>query len=252
MAEQSEKSHRLYDDLSWIWAMWGDPATEYREWSEELVGHIRTYATGEISTLLNVACGGGKNVYTLKRHFEVTGLDLSEKMLAQARELNPGCEFVQGDMRDFELDRKFDAIVIDDGVTYIATQSDLLTTFQNAFRHLRSGGVMVVAPDYTVETFRQNSTQIHRAEPHLKPEHLDVVMIENCYDPDPEDTTAESTFVYLIREHGQLRIEHDFHITGLFSIGVWRESLRRSGFEIHEEHSDPLPKGIPLLVCVKP
>jgi len=252
VAEQSDRSRRLYDDLAWIWPMWGDPATEYREWSEELVEHIRRRASGELTTLLNVACGGGKNVYTLKRYFEVTGLDLSETMLEHARTLNPDCEFVSGDMRDFELDRRFDVVLLDDGVTYMATESDLLRTFRNAFRQLRSGGVVAVAPDFTSETFQQNSTRIHRLEPHLEPEHLEVIIIENNYDPDPGDTTAHATFVYLIREHGRLRIEHDFHIVGLFSIEVWRDSLRQAGFEVHEEHSSLLPSGIPLFVCLKP
>jgi SAM-dependent methyltransferase len=252
MAEPRDRSQRLYDDLSWIWPMWGDPATEYRGWSEELLGHIRRYASGELATLLNLACGGGKNVYTLRRYFEVTGLDLSETMLDHARTLNPGCEFVRWDMRDFELDRRFDVVLIDDGITYITTEAELLQTFRNAFRHLRSGGVLVTAPDHIAETYEQNSTQLHRLEPHLEPEHLDVIIVENNYDPDPGDTTAETTFVYLIREHGELRIEHDLHIVGLFSIELWRDCLRRAGFELHEEHSSQLPKGVPVLIGVKP
>jgi SAM-dependent methyltransferase len=252
MAEQRGRSHRLYDDLSWIWPMWGDPAVEYREWCEEFLVHVRRHARGELRTLLNLACGGGKNIFTLRRSFEVTGLDLSETMLGHARELNPDCEFVRGDMRDFDLGREFDVVLIDDGVTYIATQPDLLQTFRNAFRHLRRGGVVVTAPDYTAETYEQNHTQIHRLEPHLQPDHLDVVIVENTYDPDPEDTTAQTVFVYLIREHGELRIEHDLHVVGLFSIEVWRDSLRRAGFDLHEEYPDQLQKGIPLFVGVKP
>jgi SAM-dependent methyltransferase len=243
---------RLYNDLSWIWPLWGDPKQEYREWSETVISLMRKYGTCELRSLLNLACGGGKNVYTLKRYFKVTGLDLSENMLGHARELNPDAEFVQGDMRNFSLGRQFDAILIDDGVSYLTSEDDLLCTFENAFSHLRSGGVMVVSPDQTKESFQQNSSKTFRAEPAAKPDHLDITMIENSYDPDPSDTTSEATFVYLIREHGRLRIEHDFHVCGLFSLEVWREALNHAGFQVHEVPSTREPQGPPVFACVKP
>jgi trans-aconitate methyltransferase len=68
--------------------------------------------------LLDIGCGGGKNVLNLKRQFAVTGVDLSSAMLAQAKELNPECMFVQGDMRTFRLDRTFDAVLMDDALSY--------------------------------------------------------------------------------------------------------------------------------------
>jgi cyclopropane fatty-acyl-phospholipid synthase-like methyltransferase len=40
--------------------------------------------------LLDIGCGGGKNVLNLNQDFDVTGLDLSPVMLAQSKELNPG------------------------------------------------------------------------------------------------------------------------------------------------------------------
>lgn len=44
------------------------------------------------------------NVFNLKRQFDVTGIDPSTAMLAQAKELNPECSFVLGDMRTFRLE----------------------------------------------------------------------------------------------------------------------------------------------------
>ncbi len=97
--------------------MWGDAATEYAHYCKHVTGLIRQYAKHSVTTLLDIGCGGGKNVLNLKREFQVTGLDLSSVMLAQAKQLNPDCTFVQGDMRTFRLDRTFDAVLVDDAIS---------------------------------------------------------------------------------------------------------------------------------------
>jgi len=44
------------------------------------------------------------------------------------------------------------------------------------------------------ETFRQNTTRVSYAEAKSKPANLDVVFIENNYDPDPTDDVYEDSF----------------------------------------------------------
>ena len=63
---------------------------------------------------------------------------------------------------------------------------------------------------------------------------LDVVFIENLYDPNPADEQYEATILYIIRDHGHLRIETDHWTMGLFSLETWRRVLRETGFEVHE------------------
>ena len=67
----------LYTDLAWLWPMWGDAATEYAHYCQHVTGLIRQYAKRPATTLLDIGCGGGKNVLNLKREFNVTGVDLS-------------------------------------------------------------------------------------------------------------------------------------------------------------------------------
>ncbi len=241
---------RLYSDLAWLWPMWGD-VEEYGPETDRCVEFMTRFAAIEARTLLDMGCGGGKNACHFKKRFEVTGIDISENMLANARALNPECTFRLGDMRCIDLNGRFDAVFINDSVNYMTTKEDLLALFTNARRHLRDGGVMVVSPDYCKESFRQNATRISHAASATKPENLDVVFIENDYDPDPEDDTYEATIVYLIREDGKLRIEHDFHLCGLFSLDVWRRSLAEAGFEVREEGRDGgYTKDLPTFVCV--
>ncbi len=241
---------RLYDDLAWLWPIWGNPE-EYADYGNHVTHVIRERAEIPVNSLLDIGCGGGKNVFNLKRSYSVTGLDLSPRMLELARQLNPECEFLQGDMRTFDLDRTFDAVLLDDAISYMATTADLRSAFAAAWRHLNPGGVMVVNPDDTKETFLQNRTVATPAGTR-KPAHVDVVFVENSFDPDPNDDHYEETMLYLIREHGRLRVEVDRHVLGLFALEVWRKALAEVGFKVDEETYVERGKKHVTFACLKP
>ena len=212
-----EDTCHLYNDLAWLWPMWGDAATEYAHYCRHVTGLIRQRAKRPATTLLDIGCGGGKNVLNLKRQFNVTGVDLSPIMLAQAKELNPECMFVQGDMRTFRLGQTFDAVLMDDAISYMSCLADFVAAFRTASAHLNPRGVLVVTPDVTLETFQQNKTITTPATR----DGFNVVFVENVYDPDPTDEQYETTILYLIRDHGRLRIETDHWTMGIFSLDTW-------------------------------
>jgi len=244
-------TNRLYRDLAWLWPLWSDPAGEYTTWCDRVTELIRRYSRHGPRSLLNMGCGGGKNAFNLKRHFAVTGIDISQAMLDLARRLNPECTFLQADMRNCSLGQEFDAILIDDAISYMVSGPELSAVFGTAHHHLRAGGVMVVSPDQTKETFQQNRTRVSHAEASVKPDNIDVVFIENEYDPDPTDDSYEGTMIYLIRQDGRLRVETDHHVLGLFPLEAWRKSLREVGFEIHEEKDGESTNDLPTFACVK-
>jgi SAM-dependent methyltransferase len=223
-------TYRLYTDLAWLWPMWGDATQEYAHYCQHVAAQIRRYAKRPVSTLLNMGCGGGKNALNLKREFEVTGVDLSSTMLEQAKTLNPECAFVEGDMRSCRLGRTYDAVLMDDAISHINCLTDFTAAFRTAHAHLNPGGVLVVTPDVTTETFVQNRTTV---TPSARA-GMEVVFVENVYDPDPTDGRYETTILYLIRDHGQLRIETDRWTMGIFSLDTWRGVLRETGFDVHE------------------
>jgi hypothetical protein len=61
--------------------------------------------------------------------------------LAVSRALNPECEHLDGDMRTVRLGRVFDSVLIQDAVTYMATESDLKRAMETAYVHCRPDGV---------------------------------------------------------------------------------------------------------------
>jgi trans-aconitate methyltransferase len=172
----ADMTNRLYADLAWLWPMWGDPS-EYVPYCDRVTQLIRQYAKREVRSLLNMGCGGGKNVFNLKQHFSVTGFDISPAMLDLARQLNPECRFVQADMRYFSLQERFDAVLIDDAICYMTMQADLRAVFERAYAHLNVDGVMVCGPDCTKETFTQNHTQVSHASSASKPEYVEAVFM---------------------------------------------------------------------------
>ena len=154
---------RLFSDLAWLWPLWGDATEEYAPYCDHVARMIHRYSRRRVATLLNIGCGGGKNVFNLKNHYRVTGLDLSPAMIAQAERLNPGCRFVEGDMRTFSLGETFDAVLMDDAISFMANRDDFSAAFRKAYDHLNPGGVLIATPDVTSETCR--SGQCRRLAP---------------------------------------------------------------------------------------
>ena len=142
---------RLYSDLSWLWPMWGDAEVEYAQYCAHVEDLIRRYARRPVVTLLDIGCGGGKNVFNLKERFRVTGLDLSPAMIAQARMLNPDCEFIEGDMRSFALGKTFDAVLIEN--SYDPDPSDDQFEATMLFLIRENGFLRVETDRYTLGLF---------------------------------------------------------------------------------------------------
>ena len=97
----------------------------------------------------------------------------------------------------------------------------------------------------------RHSAQQTIATPATRTGRIDVVFVENVYDPDPADEQYETTILYLIRDHGRLRIETDHWTMGLFSLDTWRRVLRETGFEAHEGRYNAGEDEYTVFACVK-
>src|SRR5258707_11718440 len=98
------KSEAFYDA---IYGTMKDYAVE----AQQIHALIQQYKQSSGTTLLDVACGTGRHLPFLREHYTLEGLDLDEQMLAIARQRNPEVVFHHADMADFDLGRRFDAIV---------------------------------------------------------------------------------------------------------------------------------------------
>ncbi|MFC1849012.1 class I SAM-dependent methyltransferase [candidate division CSSED10-310 bacterium] len=100
--------------------------------------------------VLELACGTGRISIPLAREgFQVTGLDLSDNMLAEARrksELeNLPLEWIQGDGRDFDLGKQFNLIFIPfNSLSEFHSRQDLESCFACVWQHLLPQGRFIV------------------------------------------------------------------------------------------------------------
>jgi SAM-dependent methyltransferase len=237
---------RMYGDLAWAWPIISRKEHYVNE-AENFARTIQQHTLFEPHTLLHLGCGGGHLDFTLKDHFQVTGIDISEGMLANARRLNSEGTYRVGDMRTVCLEQAFDAVIVADSIDYMLTEDDLRAACTTAFLHLKPGGVFCTYAEVTTESFQQNRTEVFGGTR----DGLEITAIGNRYDPDPTDTTYEHTFIYLIRRGGRLEIETDRHLSGIFPLETWHRLLQAIGFEVLRTQLDDEDQ-IPMFVCVKP
>lgn len=246
----SADKRRMYGDLSWTWPIISPPE-DYREESEEYIRLIKDQSRIPVKKLLNMGCGGGHNDHTLATAFDVTGVDLSREMLALARELNPDVTYINGDMRAIRLGQGFDAVTVFDSISYMRTPESLKAAFLTAYTHLRPGGVFVTCIEETVENFEQNKT----ISTTRQKDNIEITLVENYYDSDPDDYMYEANFVYFIRRSKELTIETDCHLLGLFPFAAWVETMESVGLEVYKRESIMQTvngKPLQILIGVKP
>jgi len=216
---------RAYGDLAWTETILAPP-DEYAEETKLLVNTIKEHSVNEVKTLLHLGCGAGGNDYIFKRCYQVTGADISEKMLEIARELNPEAVYHHGDMRTIELGEFFDAVVAPESIDYMRTEDELYNAIMTAQKHLKPGGIFLVVANIA-ERFRQNNFVYTGSR-----DDIEITLFENNYIPAHPGVTYEATLVYLIRRKGELEIYTDYHILGLFKLETWLDLLKRAGFDI--------------------
>ncbi len=216
-----------YSDLAWTESIVASPA-DYADETELYVNLIRENARTETRSLLHLGCGAGGHDYTFKKHFTITGVDISEEMLEIARKTNPEVTYVHGDMRSVDLNERFEVVAIPDSIDYMAALPDLRKAVAAACRHMVPGGVLLIVAK-TREEFQENNFCYTGAEG-----DVEITIFENNYIPKQDPSTYEATLVYLIRQKGELSIHADNHRLGLFSHKEWLSLLEEAGLTVKE------------------
>lgn len=246
----SDAQPLLYTDLADWFHLLTAPA-DYDEEAAFFMHHLAEATGAPPRTLLELGSGGGNMASHYKRHVEATLTDLSPRMLALSRRINPECEHVQGDMRTLRLGRIFDAVLVHDAVCYLTTEGDLRLMMETAFVHCRPGGVAIFAPDHVRENFAA-STEMggHDGEGRA------LRYLSWTWDPDPADGTYVTDFAYLLREDGRpTRCVYDRHVGGLFERATWVRLSEEVGFRprmLPLEHSEVPPGTVDVFVAAKP
>ncbi|MFD2284549.1 methyltransferase domain-containing protein [Pedobacter petrophilus] len=142
MEEESfEREHvfKVYDKIANWFSKNRDHVLIEKQYLDDVIKLIP--ADGEI---LDLGCGNGKPILEYLNHlgFKVTGVDASEKMLDLARLNFPQVTFLQEDMRNLQLTKKFDAIIAWHSFFHLpaADQSKMFSIFAH---HLQENGILL-------------------------------------------------------------------------------------------------------------
>jgi len=147
MMSEYSKLAKIYDALYSF--------KNYEAEAKRLHEIIAQKKTSPGNALLDVACGTGSHLSFLRRNYAVEGIDLTPEMLEVARARHPELVFHQGDMRSFDLGRRFDVVTcLFSSIGYMKTVRDLRAAVINMTRHLNPGGVLIVEPWLTEETWK--------------------------------------------------------------------------------------------------
>src|SRR4029079_9372483 len=122
--DRTAVSPRLYADLACLWPLVSPPAW-YRHEAARIAGLIREHASGSVRSVLELGSGGGHLASHLRTQFEMTLVDRSAEMLEQSRSLNQCCRHHQGTMEAIRLGERFDALLIYDAISYLASEEGL-------------------------------------------------------------------------------------------------------------------------------
>lgn len=110
---------------------------------------IKTYATNDARTILDLGCGtGGHAVLLTRKGYCVTGVDRSDAMLAIAKEKKRqrggSVKFQKGDISTMRIAGSFDAAIAMFAVMgYQTTNERLESSLLNIWRHLDREGLLI-------------------------------------------------------------------------------------------------------------
>jgi trans-aconitate methyltransferase len=199
---------------------------EYEEESAVYQGLLEEAGVPVGGTLLELGSGGGNNASHLKAHFQLTLTDLSGEMIEVSKLINPELEHIEGDMRTLRLGREFDAVFAHDAIDYMIEEPDLRSAMETAFVHTKPGGAALFVPDDVRETFKPRTDHGGNDDGARGARYL-----EWSWDPDPTDHSYVTDYALMLRdENGDLEIEYDQHVLGLFSRDDWMMWLKEAGF----------------------
>ncbi len=120
----------------------------YHMWADFVAG-IWSKHSFSPSSVLDLACGTGNvSLLLARRGYQVTGVDLSSRMLQVARKKLSSAglyaEFIRADMRSFKLAEPVDAAIsLFDSINYLLEPDDVMASFRCVADALKPGGMFV-------------------------------------------------------------------------------------------------------------
>ena len=157
MGQDLKKIEGLYDSLAEEWAEAFSGEHEKKPKDREILRRF-SQEVGTRRPVWDFGCGPGNTAAHLKDlGVEISGLDLSERMLEQARTRHPGLRLCKGNILDLEFaDRSLAGVVSFYAIIHFSKEQVKLA-FREIFRVLQPGGIFLF-------TYHIGETTLHLHE----------------------------------------------------------------------------------------
>ncbi|MEU3262982.1 MULTISPECIES: class I SAM-dependent methyltransferase [Streptomyces] len=196
----------------------------------------------DAASLLDIACGTGAHLARFAARFpHVEGVELSEPMLDLARARLPGVPLTLGDMRDFDLGRRFDAAVCLFGsLGYVDSADELDSALRSFARHLNPGGVLVVEPWWAPDTF----TPGHVSADVVEADGTRVARVSHASFATPAGDASLMRVHYVVAhpDHGIRHFAED-HVCRLFDSARYEAAFTAAGLAFERVESPVSARG---------
>ncbi|TDE28837.1 MULTISPECIES: class I SAM-dependent DNA methyltransferase [Flavobacterium] len=185
-------------------------------------------------TILEIGSGTGNLAKRFQeKNQDYIGLDYSQSMIAIAKERNKNVTFIHGDMREFELEKPVDCILITGRSTsYLITNEDVNNTFDSIYKNLNKDGTLIfdfIDANRFIPFTKENEIIIHKAE-------YDGV---KYYRNSKWKTTSSENFMlewtaqyYTLKNDEKEIIADDFSTVRVFTLNEIQLFLYLNDFEI--------------------
>lgn len=185
-------------------------------------------------TILEIGSGTGNLAKRFhENHHDYIGLDYSQSMNAIARKKNENCTFIHGDMREFELEKPVDSIIITGRSTsYLISNDDVHSTFDSIYHNLTEDGILIfdfIDANRFIPFIKENEIILHQAE------YKGVKYYRNSR----WKTTLSDNFMlewtaqyYTMKDNEKEIIADDFSTVRVFTLNEIQLFLYLNGFEI--------------------
>jgi len=180
----------------------------------------------QCQTVLDVACGTGEHARLLAAQgFVVDGLDLDPAFVRIAEQKHPAGRFVEADMSEFRLSRRYDAVLcLFSSIGYLQTL-DRVTRALRCFReHMAPGGVIVIEPWFAPGVLDPDRVSRHTGE-------ANGVRVSRVSRVEIEGRVSRLRFEYEITDGTGTRHMSEVHELGLFTTAELLRTFQDAGLD---------------------
>ena len=218
-------SAELYD---LIYSRVKDYATE-----TEKIADLLRKEHPDCKTVLDVACGTGEHAKRLAQTTGlcVDGLDINPDLLRIARNKHPEGHFFAGDMSNFRVSRRYDAVTcLFSSIAYALTLERVEQALMSFREHLAPDGLVVLEPWFAPGVLDPNSVS-HRVGEGAG------LRVERTGSTQIVDRISKIRFDYSITDSTGTRELTEVHELGLFTVDELLSAFRKSGFNaLYDPH----------------